>query len=62
MAPPITHTGKSQTKSEMRCGNSLYQEIAFHDADASNVEGDEAADITGMYSHLGRGKPIVQWY
>lgn len=48
VAPP--NSGKSQTKSEKRSGNTLYQELSFHDIDASMVEGDESADITGKYT------------
>lgn len=44
------NSGKSQTKSEKRSGNTLYQELSFHDTDASMVEGDESADITGKYA------------
>lgn len=47
------NSGKSQTKSEKRSGNTLYQELSFHDAtDTSMVEGDEGADITGKYTCL----------
>ncbi|XP_026315689.1 JNK-interacting protein 3-like isoform X2 [Hyposmocoma kahamanoa] len=47
------NSGKSQTKSEKRSGNTLYQELSFHDTDASMVEGDEGADITGSWVHPG---------
>ncbi|XP_030040347.1 JNK-interacting protein 3 isoform X5 [Manduca sexta] len=53
VAPPNSNTGKSQTKSEKRSGNTLYQELAFHDTDASIAEGDEGADITGSWVHPG---------
>lgn len=45
MAP--ANASKSQTKSEKRSGNTLYQELAFHDTDASIAEGEEGGDITG---------------
>lgn len=44
---PIQSASRSQTKSEKRSGNTLYQELAFHDIDASMVDGDDGADITG---------------
>lgn len=53
VAPPNSNTGKSQTKSEKRSGNTLYQELAFHDTDASINDGDESADITGSWVHPG---------
>ncbi|XP_045509652.1 JNK-interacting protein 3 isoform X3 [Colias croceus] len=53
VAPPSTNTGKSQTKSERRCGNTLYQELAFHDTDATMVDGDDGGDITGSWVHPG---------
>ncbi|XP_047524106.1 JNK-interacting protein 3 isoform X2 [Pieris napi] len=51
VAPPPS-TGKSQTKSEKRSANTLYQELAFHDTDTSIVEGDDG-DITGSWVHPG---------
>ncbi|XP_012549032.3 JNK-interacting protein 3 isoform X1 [Bombyx mori] len=55
VALPNSNIGKSQTKSEKRSGNTLYQELAFHDTDASIAEsqGDEGADITGSWVHPG---------
>ncbi|CAK1554600.1 unnamed protein product [Leptosia nina] len=54
VAPPSTNTGKSQTKSEKRSGNTLYQELAFHDTDANIVEGDDGdVPITGSWVHPG---------
>ncbi|CAH2104031.1 unnamed protein product [Euphydryas editha] len=50
VAPPA---GRSQTKSEKRSGNTLYQELAFHDTDVTIAEGDEGADITGSWVHPG---------
>lgn len=46
------NSGKSQTKSEKRSGNTLYQELSFQDMDANMVEGDESADITGKCNLL----------
>ncbi|XP_060809868.1 JNK-interacting protein 3 isoform X2 [Amyelois transitella] len=53
VAPPNSSTGKSQTKSEKRSGNTLYQELAFHDTESNIVEGDDGADITGSWVHPG---------
>ncbi|CAH0684325.1 unnamed protein product [Chilo suppressalis] len=53
VAPPNSSTGKSQTKSEKRSGNTLYQELAFHDTEANIAEGDDGADITGSWVHPG---------
>ncbi|KAI8431110.1 hypothetical protein MSG28_001165 [Choristoneura fumiferana] len=54
VAPPnASSVSKSQTKSEKRSGNTLYQELAFHDTDASMAEGDDGADITGSWVHPG---------
>ncbi|XP_049884716.1 JNK-interacting protein 3 isoform X2 [Pectinophora gossypiella] len=53
VAPPSGSVSKSQTKSEKRSGNTLYQELAFHDTDASMAEGDDGADITGSWVHPG---------
>lgn len=47
VAPPVT--GRSQTKIEKRSGNTLYQELAFHDTEANIAEGDDGADITGKF-------------
>lgn len=44
--PNAPNTGKSQTKSEKRSGNTLYQELAFQDVDPGIAEGEDA-DITG---------------
>jgi hypothetical protein len=44
---PNSSVSKSQTKNERRSGNTLYQELSFHDPDASIAEGDDGADITG---------------
>ncbi|XP_032527218.2 JNK-interacting protein 3 isoform X3 [Danaus plexippus] len=49
---PQAPAGRSQTKSEKRSGNTLYQELAFHDTDGG-VEGDDGADITGSWVHPG---------
>ncbi|XP_075991591.1 JNK-interacting protein syd isoform X5 [Anticarsia gemmatalis] len=46
------NTGKSQTKSEKRSGNTLYQELAFQDVDPGIVEGEDT-DITGSWVHPG---------
>ncbi|XP_072930761.1 JNK-interacting protein 3 isoform X3 [Epargyreus clarus] len=53
VAPLNSNSGKSQTKSEKRSANTLYQELAFHDTDASIAEGEEGADITGSWVHPG---------
>ncbi|XP_052746804.1 JNK-interacting protein 3 isoform X2 [Bicyclus anynana] len=55
VAPPksASTTGKSQTKSEKRSGNTLYQELAFHDTEANMAEGDDGADFTGSWVHPG---------
>ncbi|CAH2217807.1 jg4238, partial [Pararge aegeria aegeria] len=47
VAPPNANTGRSQTKSEKRSGNTLYQELAFHDTEANINEVDDGADFTG---------------
>ncbi|CAH0715926.1 unnamed protein product, partial [Brenthis ino] len=52
VAPPAS-AGRSQTKSERRSGNTLYQELAFHDTDAGVTDGDDGADITGSWVHPG---------
>lgn len=53
VVPPNTsNTGKSQTKSEKRSGNTLYQELAFQDVDPGIVEGEDT-DITGSWVHPG---------
>nr|XP_049704169.1 JNK-interacting protein 3 isoform X2 [Helicoverpa armigera] len=53
VAPPnAPNTGKSQTKSEKRSGNTLYQELAFQDVDPGIAEGEDA-DITGSWVHPG---------
>ncbi|XP_050360930.1 JNK-interacting protein 3 isoform X2 [Nymphalis io] len=52
VAPP-TGGSRSQTKSEKRSANTLYQELAFHDTDVTIAEGDEGADITGSWVHPG---------
>lgn len=46
LLPSTPNTGKSQTKSEKRSGNTLYQELAFQDVDPGIVEGEDG-DITG---------------
>lgn len=43
----VVSGGRSQTKREQRSGNTLYQELSFHDADSNLNEGDDSADITG---------------
>ncbi|XP_063372894.1 JNK-interacting protein 3 [Cydia amplana] len=53
VAPNQSSVSKSQTKSEKRSGNTLYQELSFHDTDASIAEGDDGADITGSWVHPG---------
>ncbi|CAH0703273.1 unnamed protein product [Spodoptera exigua] len=53
VAPPnAPNSGKSQTKSEKRSGNTLYQELAFQDVDPGIAEGEDA-DITGSWVHPG---------
>ncbi|XP_026745383.1 JNK-interacting protein 3 isoform X2 [Trichoplusia ni] len=52
LLPSTPNTGKSQTKSEKRSGNSLYQELAFQDVDPGIVEGEDG-DITGSWVHPG---------
>ncbi|KAJ8736915.1 hypothetical protein PYW07_000186 [Mythimna separata] len=53
VAPPnASNTGKSQTKSEKRSGNTLYQELAFQDVDPGIAEGEDG-DITGSWVHPG---------
>lgn len=54
-------TGRSQTKSEKRSGNTLYQELAFHDTDAGLADGDDGADITGQCSRLTRGFRFIMY-
>ncbi|XP_059079883.1 JNK-interacting protein 3-like isoform X4 [Tigriopus californicus] len=49
---PMQTSGMSQTKSETRTGNNLYQELSFHDAEALG-DVDEGADITGGWVHPG---------
>ncbi|VVC94256.1 unnamed protein product [Leptidea sinapis] len=53
VAPSAGKTGRSQTKSEKRSGNTLYQELSFHDSDANAAEGDESGDVTGSWVHPG---------
>ncbi|XP_039763202.1 JNK-interacting protein 3 isoform X2 [Pararge aegeria] len=53
VAPPNANTGRSQTKSEKRSGNTLYQELAFHDTEANINEVDDGADFTGSWVHPG---------
>lgn len=50
---PTWRVGKSQTKSEKRSGNTLYQELSFHDSDSNVVENEEGSDITGSWVHPG---------
>lgn len=47
---PVTpvNLGKSQTKSEKRSGNTLYQELSFHDTDIGAAD-DDGAEITGKF-------------
>ncbi|TRY73155.1 hypothetical protein TCAL_13038 [Tigriopus californicus] len=49
---PMQTSGMSQTKSETRTGNNLYQELSFHDAEALG-DVDEGADITDNESDQG---------
>ncbi|XP_068621109.1 JNK-interacting protein 3 isoform X5 [Battus philenor] len=53
VAPPNANTGRSQTKSEKRSGNTLYQELAFQESDAIIAEGDDFTDVTGSWVHPG---------
>ncbi|XP_034839276.1 JNK-interacting protein 3 isoform X3 [Maniola hyperantus] len=53
VAPLNSNTGRSQTKSEKRSANTLYQELAFHDTDVTIAEADDGADITGSWVHPG---------
>ncbi|XP_041986356.1 JNK-interacting protein 3 isoform X2 [Aricia agestis] len=53
VAPPNSNTGKSQTKSEKRSANTLYQELAFNDNEGNIGEGDDGGDITGSWVHPG---------
>ncbi|XP_053623677.1 JNK-interacting protein 3 isoform X2 [Plodia interpunctella] len=53
VAPQNSSVGRSQTKSEKRSGNTLYQELAFHDTESNINEGDDGADITGSWVHPG---------
>ncbi|XP_063837359.1 JNK-interacting protein 3 isoform X3 [Ostrinia nubilalis] len=52
VTPQNANAGKSQTKSEKRSANTLYQELAFHDTE-NITEGDDGADITGSWVHPG---------
>lgn len=45
--------GKSQTKSEKRSGNTLYQELSFQDVETNIAEGEDADNITGSWVHPG---------
>ncbi|XP_052751330.1 JNK-interacting protein 3 isoform X2 [Galleria mellonella] len=52
VAPPNSG-GKSQTKSEKRSGNTLYQELSFNECDTTLTEAEDSADITGSWVHPG---------
>ncbi|XP_048488412.1 JNK-interacting protein 3 isoform X3 [Plutella xylostella] len=50
--PMNASMSRSQTKSEKRSANTLYQELAFNDTDTI-AEGDDGGDITGSWVHPG---------